>query len=105
MLPWIRLQVARIYILTRREMILKMDESRFKTNCDFETAIAHYVDSLEGGLSPTSSPCLQAIYPYPLNLEIRLCMLTMQRLFVSAPPVILKIVPLKNFSSRVLITA
>ena len=51
MLPWIRSQVARIYILTRREMIsfqfylsLIVDESRYKTNCNFETAIPHYTD-------------------------------------------------------------
>ena len=51
MLPWIRLQVARIYILTKRKMIsfqfylsLIMEESRYKTNYDFETAIPHYID-------------------------------------------------------------
>ena len=52
-LPWICSQVARIYILIKREMVsfqfylsLIMDQSRYKTNCDFETAIPHYIDGV-----------------------------------------------------------
>lgn len=48
MLPRIRLQLARIYILIRSEMIysqfyLITNESRYKSNCDLEMAIPQFL--------------------------------------------------------------
>ena len=57
MLPRIRLQLARICILIRSEMIysqfyLIMNESRYKSNCDLETAIPHYFYTTPSQIQP-----------------------------------------------------
>ena len=62
MLPWIRSLVARIYILTRYEIIsfqFYLEESRYKTNYDSETAIPHYIDGVGRKYIPYWVPSLR----------------------------------------------